>query len=210
MAAITTNEMIFRTLKTKVFNYKGERNPEPKYAEQLRQMGYEVRHEAEDAYDEDERWMVNGHMIKMSEGRVYFNTANGYVEGMANIGKIDFVNLFKVWDERKEKRASMNAHDEIVDNSFYTSAYDWYRNVYRNMRVTRGYNAVIENYKNLRERIDRNCRWERDDLIRAEKKLEEAMKNLERTKARLAKAEASNEEDLAKIDEILKKHGVCH
>jgi len=205
----TTNEMIFRTLKTKVWNYKGERNPEPKYAEQLRQMGYTVDCEETDPSDVDARWRVNGKEIYSCMGKdTTFSTACGYVEGMANIGKIDFENLFKVWDDRNAKRQLMNAHDEIVDNSYYTSAYDWYRGVYRNMRVIRGYNAVIENYKNLRESIDRNSSWERKRIARAQEKLIEVQKELDAAKAALAKAESRDAERLAELDELLKKHGV--
>ena len=203
----TTNEMIFRTLKTKVFNYKGERNPEPKYAQALRDMGYTVDYDTNaDAYDEDARWRVNGREIYSCMGKnTSFSTANGYVDGMANIGKIDFENLFRVWDERKAKLAEMNKRGKIYDERYYRK--DW--NKRRYMTQFSG-NTTIERYKNLCDRVDRNCSWERRDLVRAEKQLEEAMKNLERAKARLAKAEASNEEDLAKIDEILKAAGVRH
>ena len=205
---ITTNEMIFRTLKTKVWHYNGPRNPEPKYAEQLRAMGYTVTCDS-DEWDVDARWSVNGRYIDSCEGKdLTFLTPGGYVEGMANIGKIDFENLFRVWDERNAKRQLMNAHDEIVDNSYYMNAYDWHRGTYRNMRVIRGYNAVIENYKSLRERINNNSSWERKRIARAQEKLIEAQKELDAAKAALAKAESRDAERLAELDELLKKHGV--
>lgn len=202
---ITTNEMIFRTLKTKVVNYKGERNPEPKYAEQLRDMGYEVTFaESPYGYDEDDRWMVNGHRICSCCGKdTHLPTAYGSVDGMSNIAKVDFENLFKVFEERRAKRRDMQKHEGIWDERYYSK--DW--NGRRRMTQYSG-NKTVERYKMLRAQADDDCGWERRELKRAEKQLEEAMKNLEEAKARLARAEARNTEKHAAIDELLKEAGV--
>ena len=204
MAAITTNEMIFRTLKTKVWNYKGERNPEPKYAEQLRAMGYTVEPVYEDEYDVDARWTVNGCYINSCEGKdLEFHTVSTWVSGMENIGKIDFEHFLEIRDERTAKRDRMFAHDDIIDDRYYGK--DW-----RGRRVMRqnSRNLVIDRYESMRKRIERNCHWQRRDVIDAQERLAKAQKELERAMAALEKAEAENAETISKLDEFLKAHGV--
>ena len=204
MAAITTNEMIFRTLKTKVWNYKGERNPEPKYAEQLRAMGYTVEPVYEDEYDVDARWTVNGCYINSCEGKdLEFKTVSTYVCGMSNISKIDFVHFFEIREARNAKRDRMFAHDDITDDRYYSK--DWYGR--RVMRQS-SYNLVVDRYKSMRHRIDRNCKWQREDVARAQEKLAKAQKDLAHAMAALERAEAENAETISKLDEFLKAHGV--
>ena len=210
--SITTNEMIFRTLKTKVWHYNGPRNPEPKYAEQLRALGYTVTCDS-DEWDLDARWMVNGFAIESFEGKdTHFNTACGCVEGMANIGKIDFVNLFKVYGARKEKRILMNKRDGITDERYYytkknQSTY-YFRDGKRSLHRYESRNWTIARYVSLRASIDGNSRYERRAVEHAQEQLIKAQKALDEAKAALRRAEARNAEQLEEIDELLKFKGV--
>lgn len=113
----TTNEMIFATLKTKGCK-------EAKYAEQLRELGYEVSN-LDVAWDGAEyvreHWAVNGiELVYPDRGAVYVSLGRGQcIDRLDAIKLVDFVDYFAKKAERDEKRRAMNSDGDITDDRVY-------------------------------------------------------------------------------------------
>ena len=158
----TTNEMIFKTLKTKA-------DKPARFKEQLEELGYDVKVEKYDNY-----WSVNGLAVSKWEGETaQLNLGRGqYVEKFENIKKVDFVGYFEKLDARNAKRERMNAHDGIGqeheywkdEREFYIAddgtEYRWYK--YGCKKVTRRFrhhrtidrNYTVEEYRGLKRKAD--------------------------------------------------------
>lgn len=113
----TTNEMIYKTLRTKA-------DKPAKFAATLREMGYEVENTYQSidgtTYDRN-YWAVNGLEVnKYGSETAQLSLGRGqYVERFDNIKKIDFVDYFAKDGERREKRKRMGAHDDIEQRHEY-------------------------------------------------------------------------------------------
>ena len=206
----TTNEMIFKTLKTKA-------DKPAKFAEQLREMGYEVENE-EWNYKHTERrprtyWAVNDLEVSKWEGETaQLSLGRGqYVEKFENIKKIDFVDYFDKLEARKGKHERMNACDAIEQRHEYWKnertvyvgedgkEHRWYeRGCKKQVRRYRHHrtidiNHTVEEYKGLKRKADARGYWhsnEADAEIKwAEKYLADAEARVEKLWKQLEEAE---------------------
>ena len=189
------NDMIFKTLKT-----KGDKPA--KYAEQLRELGYEVTNVSRYGDWESDYWRVNGvEFFKPDKGAISINLRGRYYERLDNILNIDFVGYFEKRDERNEKAALMQSHDGIEQrheywvetNTYYIDEngekHNWGRWTWTKKTERRRHHRTIDNnwtimqYKRLKRESEGN-RWTglksdadyaREDIERAEKAVGEAL-----------------------------------
>ena len=224
----TTNEMIFATLKT-----KGNKNA--KYAEQLREMGYEVTNtETCGGHEiERERWAVNNmEILNPCDGNpLYVNLGGGnYVEKLDNIKKVDFVNYFATKAERTERRKLRsvrgNIWQEVRRYGRQTKSYcinpeaSWRDREYREFTFKAnhyyGQNETIAEYIRIRdkanatvwERKGQDVQWAIDDVKRAEEKVQKALEELKLAQERLAEKKARQAEGNAELNAFLKAKGI--
>lgn len=220
----TTNEMIFKTLKTKA-------NKPAKYAEQLRGMGYEVKNTWTgcngDEY-ENEYWSVDGLEFGKGDSGPVFVNLRGYrtVEKLDNIRLIDFENYLATYDERKAKAERMEAHDDIeqrherwvkkcivyVDSDNHE--HRWWKSgckrVERRFRHHRtiDQNHVINEYKALKRKAEARG-WLNDaedaEIRSAEEWLEYAEERVEKLCRELEQAEKDVERRKADIQKAIDK-----
>lgn len=209
MAAKTTNEMIFATLKT-----KGDKPA--KYAEQLRELGYDVTNVERygDLECEREYWAVNGlHLVNPGNEPIYIGLRNQHVSKLANIAKIDFVNYLATFDERKAKGMLINAHDGIWEQRMYYTGkrvvyvdedgFEWSWPRCNTTKVVRGHhrhvydsgNSTIEEYRNIKRKAEAcGYGWRADqkdyEIELAERLVKDAEEKVERLWKELAEAEA--------------------
>lgn len=220
----TTNEMIFATLKTKA-------EKPAKYAEQLRELGYEVENTrlSADGVNRYERnyWAVNGLEVNKYEGvTAQLSLGRGqYVEKFENIKRIDFVGYFAKLDERKAKAERVWAHDGISDvRNYYVNTetkyvdenghkWNWPR--YRTTEVTRkvrthrytSCNYTINEYKELKRKAEAaNWRGLRGAEIKyAEDNVARAEKRVEDLWKQLEEAEREVERRKAELQKEIDK-----
>lgn len=174
---MTTNEMIYRTLRTKM-------NKEPKYREVLADMGIE-------AYDSDSStqgfWSVKcvatGRMLVISKGydgrRHLYGGDNGYQHTNArDLKKFDYMGFLKC-DRRKE------ASPYFTDSSIPTE--------YRALRCT------------IRE-CKSGIRWAERDLAEVDKKIADLMEQKEHYKQRLADAINKLSDARERVEELRRRN----
>lgn len=220
----TTNEMIFATLKT-----RGDKTP--KYAEQLRAIGYEVDNIERCGGSQWERdyWAVNGLQIgKGDDGTVYlYSVGRRAIKKLDNIKKVDFVNYFATRAERQSRRAAASARGDIWQVKYHYTQKSrecvnpdarWsereYRTVKHHYTEYREGNETIRRYKELRDRAN-GRRYNTDELSyaekcvkRAEEAVQNALKRLKEAQEDLAKEKVRKAEGSAELNEFLKAKGV--
>lgn len=209
----TTNEMILRTLKT-----KGSKPA--KYAEKLREMGYEVSNEGKTvsgAKFQTEYWNVNGlELEKPDRGAIYLCIRGTFVDGLDHIKRIDFENYFATLDARREKAEAMRSHDAIEQRHHYTARvqkyyvdrdgneWSWCRRgcQVKTRRVRKhsieDINHTVEEYIKLKRKSEARYAWRDSDAdaeIRfAENMLAGAENRVEKLRKQLEAAEREVEE----------------
>lgn len=227
-AMTTTNEMIFATLKTKS-------DKTPKFAEQLRALGYEVTNTETcgDREIERERWAVNNlEITNPCDGNPLFISLGGgnYVDKLDNIKKVDFVNYFATKAERTERRKLRsvrgNIWQEVRRYGRQTKRYcinpeaSWRDREYREFTFKAndyyGKNETVAEYIRLRDKADATVldrkgaeiKWAIDDVKRAEEKVQKALEELKRAQERLAEKKARQAEGNAELNAFLKAKGI--
>lgn len=226
MTTKTTNEMIFATLKTKA-------DKPAKYAEQLREMGYDVSNvrvyeEGGRAYDR-EYWAVNG-LEMWKADNVVISLRGVYVEKLENIKRVDFEDYFAKLDGRKAKAELMKAHGSIeqrdrwsvskhdvwvdADGSVHRWRFDCkdYRNAKKAQRRSRrhyfdDFNHTVIEYRNLKNKAEaRGYGFSRDYAIKdAEEDIARAEKRVEELWKQLEQAEKVVERRKAALQKEIDK-----
>ncbi len=219
----TTNEMIFATLTT-------TKKRTPKYADQLRELGYTV----EPGF---EYWKVNGLCVSRYS-KLGIRLRCRYIEGKQNIAKIDFEDYFKKYDSRWAKRSWSFENESIADDGKIwqrkcyrvTTYYDHWDSkareaVYYKHRYmfTEDSNRVIAEYKRLKKTADTGCTeygWDsaeselnwvakrEEEVRKAEQKLEYAKAQLEKAKEDYLKAQKRRVDGFLELNDFLREHGV--
>lgn len=205
----TMNEMIFATLKTKA-------DKPAKYADQLREAGYEVENHHFDADGnmlwERDYWAVNDLEVYKYDGQVaqlWLGRGN-YVEKFENIKKIDFVDFFEKDAEREEKFKRMTAHNSIEQRHEYWTGikrirvqdgpkpWNWhYRKERQRHHRIADINHVIDEYKALKRKADAVGCWYRAE---ADAEIEYAKKAVADAEARVEKLRKQLEKALADVE----------
>ena len=204
----TTNEMIFRTLKTKA-------DKRARYADELRELGYTVENTmtlTTGTYDR-EYWSVNGlELYRPDAGPVSLDIRSRCIERLDAIGRIDFENYFATYDERRAKEKRMASHGAIEQRHQYRkgersvyidpdgrehrdweSGRRWARRTVRIHTYT-DLNHTVEEYKRLKRKADASSPWnyneEADYNIRyAERRVADAEARVEKLRRQLEEAE---------------------
>lgn len=225
----TTNEMIYKTLRTKT-------DKPAKFAEQLREMGYEVKatYEAYGKEYESDYWAVNGlHVCKYEGETAYLSLRSQCIERLDALKPVDFENYFATLDARTEKAERMAAHDNIEQRHSYGKDTFTVRvkdgegrwNYHHEERTRRWHrmtdtNHEISRYKTLKNKADgfgygwvpydrrTDVQDAERDLDRAEKALAEAQEKVEKARKALEKALADEVKHGGELNEFLTARGI--
>ena len=188
------NDIIFQTLKTKS-------DKPAKHAELLESMGYILDNEGK-------YWSVNGLRFYKLGGKLEANLRPlCYVAGVDQLKKIDWANFFAVHDEREAKREALNA----VPTGIYQ---DKNRHVWYNANECVEGNAIVEEYKRLKQQADQGntsydmLKHARADVLEAKVALEKAQEKYIKAQNKLVDAQQRCEYGQVELNAFLVKRNI--